>query len=396
MNDAKLNLLHEQPYYALLLNKCRLTYTDAIPTAGVGVRNAQLHLWVNRAFFSGLSKEHRVGLLIHEMMHLTNKHLERGKRYEHHKLANIAQDIAINQYIDPKLLPTGGLLPSQFPGFPEKQAFDVYYGLLMQQKEKIEQMIKDMGLDTLDDHSGTGGQESIEEGEEQANKEAVGGESISELDAKIIEQAIKAAARETKEKFSNKWGNVPKEIRTEIDKLFAPAVVNWKAVLKQFIGQNLSRNQESTRTRANRRLGLSATGYKKEYTPRILIAIDQSGSVSDSLIAAFFTEINGILKNLSDKTTVVFFDTQIAQEIKLDKYDAGKLKRYATGGTDFTCVFDYEQKQKNDLVIIMSDGEAPAPENQPKNTPVLWCLPTGAHDWHLVGRKVHVNTSNSV
>ena len=84
-------------------------------TAAVALMNRQsIKLIVNENFWNSLNDENRYGLIKHEMLHIVLKHLFLMKSFPNKKLFNIAADIVVNQYIERKQLPDGGILLENF------------------------------------------------------------------------------------------------------------------------------------------------------------------------------------------------------------------------------------------------------------------------------------------
>ena len=69
------NLIFEEPFYGLFLVGLNKSFTDKIPTAGVSKNGIGVQLTVNPDFFNSLSERHRVGLLKHELLHISFGHL---------------------------------------------------------------------------------------------------------------------------------------------------------------------------------------------------------------------------------------------------------------------------------------------------------------------------------
>lgn len=111
---------------------------------------------INPEFYCQLTPKERVGLVLHEMYHLTCDHLSRSFGLDP-QIANIAMDTAINQHIPIDYLPPGALLPDNVvhlenrirkqQGEPEiklahMQAFENYYNILKAEfdRQHIQQM----------------------------------------------------------------------------------------------------------------------------------------------------------------------------------------------------------------------------------------------------------------
>ena len=175
----------------------------------------------------------------------------------------------------------------------------------------------------------------------------------------IVEKAVENA-----DKQANGWGSIPSEIASEIRKSVS-TVVNWRSVLRQFVGSLVRGERTSSIKRINRRYPYIHPGVKRGYTARLLIAIDQSGSVSDSMLQSFVAELSTLTKRIS--VDILPFDCD-AREKDIFEWRKGaqpKVKRIRSGGTDFNAptkiVNDPKNRGRWDGVLICTDGEAPAP-----------------------------------
>ena len=107
-------LMLQEPFYGLFLIMLNKQWRSDISTAGVSKNGINYQLAINSDFWNGLSEDHKIGLLKHELMHLTFHHITMRDSYPNHKLFNIAADITINQHIDGRYLPQGAVLPDSF------------------------------------------------------------------------------------------------------------------------------------------------------------------------------------------------------------------------------------------------------------------------------------------
>lgn len=379
--NASLALLSHFPFYGSLLAGCKVNFTQKMPTAYVTIcATGDIELGINPDFFLSLTAPHRVGLLLHELNHLMLKHLHRTKSlgYDPH-LANIAADIELNQFIPETLLPEQALLPVHFK-LPEGLDYETYYALLSklrdkQQKEnkgakgvrgeqggQKEQSVAD--AKTLDEHT-TG------EKDEKVSDNSVSDGSVSEemqspeAEANVIRDAI--------DKAQKKAGSIPQHIEKMLQELNKKSKTPWQVLLRKFVGRNTSPSLEGTRTRANRRVGLMAEGYKAKFDSKIMIGVDQSGSVSDEALAQFVSEMQKIVKETSDKVTIAFFDTEVSNVVRITDANKVPKKRVRSGGTDFNAIVAYAKKERPDLLIILTDGEAPNPDKV-ERLPLLWAI----------------------
>ena len=134
VSKASKTLILSEAFYGLFLIGLNKKYRMDLPTAGVSKQGIGVQLSINPEFFMGLTIDQRIGLLKHELLHISFGHLIYRDSFEDKKLFNIAADIEINQYIDSIQLPEGGLTLDSFPelNLPSRAGTKVYYDLLKQ------------------------------------------------------------------------------------------------------------------------------------------------------------------------------------------------------------------------------------------------------------------------
>jgi len=202
-------------------------------------------------------------------------------------------------------------------------------------------------LDSMDDHSGW---DNIPE----EIKEAVEGRVRG-----IVEKAVRKADSQ-----ANGWGNVPSSLREDIRKSVSH-VVDWRNVLRQFIGSLERGNSTTSMKRINRRYPYIHPGKKRGYAAKLLIAVDQSGSVSNEMLSLFFGELAALTKRVS--VTILPFDYTVADKdmVEWKKGSNPDIKRVRTGGTDFEAPTRFANDPKNrgrwDGMLILTDGECTKP-----------------------------------
>ncbi len=387
INDHVYRLLQSEPFFAALSRRIEKRASEAVPTAGVRVNeDGYFEMIYNPAFFAGLPDAHRTGVLVHEFYHLVFEHVtgrlpdelagvmhsrnpspELQQRF---KLWNIAADLSINYHIGAANLPENCCMPGtgQFEDLPGNMTAEWYYDKLIQKVEEQKQNgdSGDGSGDSGGDSSpGSGGgfdpdnagqfDSHAEWGENEANGEA---QEAMDIAKERLKEAMKGAAQEA----SNKgWGSVSASCRKEImDRITSK--LDWRKVLRYFVKTSQRASKRSTPKRLNRRYAYVHPGRKVNRTANIAISIDQSGSVSDSMLAAFYGELNKLSSIAT--FTVIPFDTQVA-ESKVFEWKKGQThpqKRYMYGGTCFNAPTEYVNKGKFDGHILLTDMEAPKPK----------------------------------
>ena len=191
-----------------------------------------------------------------------------------------------------------------------------------------------------------------------------------DFDDDIVEEKVRNIAEKAiKAQEQKGWGNISGNLAGQIIAANKPKV-NWKKEVRWFINKVVMMGRKSTRMRPNRRYGMVSPGSKRNYTSRLLVAFDTSGSVSDKQLEYFATELNGMIDHV--ETDFIQFDTVIHGKPEPYSKKASKIKIKGRGGTCFQPVITLADEKKYDGLVIFTDGYAPFP-SKPK-TRVLWAV----------------------
>ena len=359
---ASKTLILEEPFYGLFLIGLNKTFRKDIPTAGVSKHGIGVQLAVNPDFFDNLSVEHRVGLIKHEILHISFGHLTMRDMYSDHKLFNIAADLEINQYIKPDYLPEGGITMDSFPELtlPARAGTKVYYDLLSEAKDdgtcpNLDSMLNDEEGDSPYDDHGTWDEF----------------DDLTEAEKKLIEKQVEHQLKEIADQTEKRQGTIPGELADLIAKLrhVEPAKFDWKGYLRRFVGNSSVIYTKKLRRKYNKRY-IENPGLKIKFKNHILVGVDTSGSVNNDELKEFFNEIHHMHKT-GHKITIAQCDTSLNSVQDFNPKKDWEIK--GRGGTSFQPVIDHYNKHgKYTALIYLTDGEAYAPDNCPKNT--LWVL----------------------
>ena len=380
--DLKLHayrLLIEEPFFAALSRKIEKKESYAIPTAGVRVNPESGHFEMayNPDFFEGLPDNQKAGVLKHEFYHLIFDHVTTRKpEGVPHQKWNIAADLAINSHLVGEL-PEQCCMPGEgpFAELPLGQSAEWYLANLPEDDESEgQQGDGEGGEGEPSDGEGddSGGQDNNNDNgngpssskpgnfDDHSGWDEAASSEANQMAKERLKNAIKEAAQEASQS-SKGWGSVSGGVRKEIMKRLETKV-DWRKVLRYFIKTSQRANRSSTIKRINRRYAYIHPGKKVRRQAKIAIAIDQSGSVSDEMLAAFFAELNSLAKLA--EFTVVPFDTQV-DESKVYIWKKGKSQkpeRVLCGGTCFDAPTDWANNNNVDGLIILTDMEAPKPK----------------------------------
>ena len=120
----------------------------------------------------------------------------------------------------------------------------------------------------------------------------------------------------------------------------------------------------------------------EEKVEDILFMVDTSGSMSDGMITAAFSEIKGAIDQFSGhlRGWLGFFDAEVTPPLPFEDVDSLKeIAPQGGGGTSFSVIFEYVaahmQQEPPSSIIILTDGYANFPkESAAMGIPVLWLL----------------------
>jgi predicted metal-dependent peptidase len=360
-------LMLREPYYGFFLIMLNKMWRKDLPTAGVSKNGINYQLAINEEFWTSLSEKHQMGLLKHELLHIAFGHLVSFGSFRNKKLANVAMDMEINQYIDPDYLPTGGIDINNYEDLDldRKAGCRYYYDKLQQLKDEK-------------DKDGTCGNEemdklldNIDNGDVPDHSTWEEFDDLSEAEKKLIEKQIQKVLSDAKEQTIKKRGNVPGEIEGVIiiEEIVKPKF-DWRSYVRRFSGTSTKVFTKKIRRKENRRYDENP-GLKIKMKQHMLLAIDTSGSVSDTELTEFMNEIHHIYKAGVD-ITIVQCDTSINS---IEEYKGkNELNVKGRGGTEFDPVLDYynANQKKYTSLVYFTDGECYT-SVKPKGR-ILWVL----------------------
>ena len=360
LNMHTARLLMNEPFFAGISRRVDKRPHRGVPTAGVRInpKTVQFELVYNPDFFAKLTDKQKLGVLKHEFYHLVFEHVtgrnpsppgEDGTPGEFAKLWNYATDLAINSHIRGEL-PDMCLMPGEkeFADYPVGKSAEWYYAEL----KKNPPQPQGGGGDGEGDPSDGDGQFDDHEGWGDVPSE------VKEMAKERLKEVMKKAASEAQQ--SNNWGSVSRDVREELLKKLN-STVDWKKVLRYFIKTSQRSDRASTQRKLNRRFPYIHPGRKTRRQASIAISIDQSGSVSDAMLQAFFAELNKLASLAT--FTVIPFDSEVAEDSVYvwKKGDTRKWERVRYGGTNFDPPTKYVNERDFDGHIVLTDLCAPKP-----------------------------------
>ncbi len=210
----------------------------------------------------------------------------------------------------------------------------------------------------------------------------------------------KIDARISDAELSRNWGRLPDNLREKVLANRQPQL-DYRSVLRLFHQSILSRQRRLTRMKCSRRYGFLYMGSRYDFTTRLLVAIDVSGSMRQADMALGLSLINRFFRYGIECIDVIAFDTRIQGEALSLKRARREITVTGRGGTDFNAVIDYvDAHPRYDGVLLVTDGCAPCPHPpKTRRIPLLWVFidqktwQTSAPALKTVGRSVFIRKS---
>lgn len=405
---AAVRLMLHYPFWCELYYTLKVIESQAVPTLMTDGKR----MWVNPEFFNGLSLEHKVAALAHEVCHKMLHHCTRGRGFLR-PYDNIAADIVVNTLLHDngfKIHPTWVQPEAKYKGWTFEA---VYHDIISKlQPPPPQQSSKGSGEEGKDgNEAGQGGKgqkkskpqdgESAGEGDQGDAQGAGSGYcddpgvpdkyrgawrdvkpftgSQEEIEAfeEQIEQQVQQAIETAKA-----MGNAPAGVEMAVQKATKIAEERWYDHLQRFF-QSL-RLSEYDWHRINRRMAMvhrivAPTQFSERLGP-VVIFTDASGSCwSNAIQANFAGQINAILSEAQpERTVVAYFDTMVHKTVEVEP---GTIEFEAApaggGGTSIRWMQEWLDKQEITpaVVIVLTDMYIDFPTEEP-TYPVVWASTT--------------------
>lgn len=399
IRKCRIKLQYENPFFAYLSMYLKLkefskedlkqikTFHNQRGTAAVDKYG---NFYYSPNFINELTNEELRTLIMHELFHVILGHTTRGQnRYKESPDGwNIAVDLCVNHLLlENNFQFTGKLSKGAIPkndtftmgekpkqiiieDISKKAAEQIYDELMRQAKEN--DMIKEIEVyEPFDNH----------------DKHRKGdGNSGTEKENKELEKKWKKRIIEAGEMAKRLQGNVPKGFERYVDELLEEKV-NWKQILYQQIRNELISDYTwMKRSRKSISTGYYLPSTKKENV-EVRVIIDLSGSISESDLKDFLSEICGMAKVFKDKIKITLYphETKITQEIEINQANESKilnLKLKGGGGTSAIPIINRmnEIVRGAELVIWLTDGYFENVQNVEFKFRPLWILAKGGSD----------------
>jgi predicted metal-dependent peptidase len=342
---------------------------------------------INPKFFTWLTPEERVTLVVHELWHTGYLHMDRRGETRCPDYWNQAADYVINNRMEndgfvfgEKLMSLGPCLDHQYDDMTTEQVYDLLapppFGKPSQQP----------------DPSGQPGAQSNQSGADGNPLSGDVRQAPAGMKDKIIGKVIKAAQAS---RMSKEAGVVPGETELILDEFLNP-ILPWEILLQRWFTER--NNDDYSWKRPSRR-------YEDEYLPSMLsdnglehmaYFWDISGSVGDEDILRSSSEVAHVHNTyLPQRTTVITFDTELHDFFEFtDEEPFENIKVTGRGGTDLGEVEAWIKKNRPTAAIIFSDLWCDPMKEDP-GIPILWVVVGNPTAKVPFGQMIHIESEYS-
>lgn len=324
LNKLTKKMLIKDIFYGLFIGTIEKQENKDIPLAAVQINKAtmDIKLLIKSEEWFKYSEMTRYSVFLHEALHLTQFHLLTSDKYPNHKMDNVACDLQINQIVGKANLPEWGCFIEDFEKkYPQldwkrNAGRDHYYKELNKLSEEEKE---ELGIDEKAQHHWI-----IVDGE--GNE--ISPDKLTESERNAIRVQVESTIEQLAEEVQKSQGHIPAEIDQLIKGFVKPKpVFNYLKYIRNYVGNSTKYEIGRTKLKENQRFPGTAKVILKPVN-RILVCIDESGSVSEKELYDFLNEIHHLSKKVDIEIRP--FDTQVMKPIKYS--GRGSFKRTNCGG----------------------------------------------------------------
>ena len=370
---AEQRLAWEQPFHAHHLATMRVRPDDTTETMQISRVDGIVTIGFCCEFVAGLTIRQAEAVLKHELNHLVFGHLSHTCAQFPDTVARvIAEEVSANEWIPTADLPGNPVLLEQFPELSPGQTFEERYRILRRMDLR-----NDPRTACLDQEVAR--RQSARVTITLADVARMVSAATTDLGALKAAKGMPAGKQKAILAGIGR-GNELGGMGALIEASGEAAVVPWVRMLRRF----LSTQSEGTRptycrpSRRHRDLAGLVPGWEsKPANPRVMLVLDTSGSMTDSVLSLVQREIRALVPH--SEVWMVQCDTRVHEIRRLSVSDmATPLRVHGRGGTDFRPALAPEVvgKIRPAWILVFTDGHGPAPEQKPP-CKLAWVL--GGH-----------------
>jgi predicted metal-dependent peptidase len=397
LSAARTRLILDRPFLGALVLRLPLKAVkpERCKSIGTDVRA----LYYNPEYIRNLSLDQTQFVLAHEALHCALSHFSRRQHRVKHRW-DIACDMAINPLLikDGLKPPPGVLLQSGFEG--------------MMAEEIYPYIDDDMDEETHDDHfydqenksGGDSGDNPLDQDKEKDNEEG-GSSGQAQTDSGQSADAPRPLSETEQEQLEVQWrqrlagaaqqamqaGKLGATMARLVEHLLQPQLP-WRMLLARYM--TAAARDDYSYQRPSRREGNAILPTLKSTQVDVVVVLDTSGSINDTEMREFVSEIDAIKGQMRARLTLHACDARLCEHGPwvYEPWEEFTMPAnlYGRGGTRFVPVFEWLENAecRPDLLVYFTDAEGEFPKSEP-DFPVLWLIKgRGKVPW---GQRIQLN-----
>jgi len=380
INKAKARLMLEQPYFGTVASSLPLIRNNEILTfTSDGVK-----MHYNSEYIDKLSVDEVEFVMANGAMHSVLKHHERLNNRTKW-LWQTATDYVVNAMLvkNGMHLPEYAYFEEKFDGMYVEEVYEMLRAEMMdntqhsmeQEQQQVTDAEDDIHAENLHMSAEYTPSDEAKESQEEENAQAKEEEQTSAPDAEELAEEMKERLEQIFQKLKRQ-GDLPKDMHFVVPEYFSHKI-DWREFLYGYIASHAKTTYSFTPPNMKYL-------YRGIYLPslssdllRIIVAVDTSGSVDETLLGTFLGEVSSMMQQYPNyEIDLITADAKIQSH---KTFLPGEVLDYEVsggGGTDFRPVFDYIDQYIDypTLLLYFTDGQGTFPENEPSYD-LLWIMP---------------------
>lgn len=372
--DELFIFMSEEPLLAHLFVRSEVIEDDSLEyLAGTSIAKGRIRLLLNPKKFAELEIREKVGVLVHEYLHILLGHCTTRITRDLSKSSkqNVAQDMAINQLILASgvwRLPREGVFHNVPPFFYEEGLTAEEYFYLIDRDfsdEEIEELYGGIAIDYHGDW----------EDSSQQNKTIV---------QEIVQDYINKGRKDVGETLGSSKGH-----SDILERILARDAndSSWLTEAKQFLCQSANFKKRRTYKRPSRRYPFPAKGAVPQKQAKVAAIVDTSFSMEPKTLGYILQSINQMCAIMH--VDVIMCDTDVKGNVIKRFRPTSDLDFRGRGGTEMQPAFDYADKEGYKSIICFTDGGIYSDVKSEKQT--FWVCINNKLFRPKFGRICHVN-----
>ncbi|GEM_PF-1324970 len=355
----------DKPYLTSLIRALKILITEKPDAPAIFTTDKELV--INAHFWKNLKLNIKKFIIEHECFHLILRHAVRVKELYDKRgipinISGIAADVIVNslvkipeefkdKVITPELI--ANLLKINIDEIRKMSMEEIALLLYKHEDEVLSKVSPPSDIEysiSILTGSSTFNYEVLQEGDYELYGKK-GQDFEEELKRRLLNALI----------YAKLIGKVPEGFNREVNWILK-SKIDWKGILREALREGFIGSFWRTWLKINRKMPDELPGHKVYTTPKILVLLDTSGSITERELEQFACEVLNIARNFNTEVYVVFWDAEAYEVLRIRRPSEllEKWKKYCKGGGGTVIKPALEMALKihksSDEVIILSDG----------------------------------------